>query len=168
MGYKNPEQKTEYNKQYRLKNKERLRANYKRWRDSNIEKARANSRLWHQQNKDRVNERHTPYMRIYRMENKDHLLELKRNRKIAIRKALWEYKENRGCSKCPEKDPRCLDFHHRNPEDKSFHIALGLTNGLSLETLFEEIKKCDLLCRNCHVKLNKRLYVKEEIKEKGS
>jgi hypothetical protein len=45
-----------------------------------------------------------------------------------------------------------LDFHHRNPAEKSFNI--GATKSISeeafLERLVPELDKCDLLCPNCH------------------
>lgn len=42
-----------------------------------------------------------------------------------------------------------LEFHHRDRKDKSFGIGeKGLTG--SLEKLINEVKKCDLLCSNCH------------------
>ena len=53
------------------------------------------------------------------------------------------------CNKCGLSYPSIVyDFHHRNPEDKSFTI--GECMGYKLETLMEEAQKCDLLCANCH------------------
>lgn len=43
---------------------------------------------------------------------------------------------------------RVLEFHHRNPDDKDFGIADMRTR--SVETLDEEIAKCDVVCANCH------------------
>lgn len=42
-----------------------------------------------------------------------------------------------------------LEFHHLNPEQKSFSISRrGLC--ISFESALEEAKKCILLCSNCH------------------
>lgn len=42
-----------------------------------------------------------------------------------------------------------LDFHHRNPEVKSFGLSVrGLTR--SWEKIKKEIDKCVLICANCH------------------
>ena len=41
-----------------------------------------------------------------------------------------------------------LDFHHRDPGDKSFNIADY--ENYSYDKLENEIKKCIVLCRNCH------------------
>ena len=47
-----------------------------------------------------------------------------------------------------------LDFHHRNPREKSFNIGDGFNNSMSIERFMEviipELNKCDLLCPNCH------------------
>ncbi len=56
------------------------------------------------------------------------------------------------CSKCGYK--RCnaaLDFHHL--EDKNFGISnFGLCR--SWEKLVKEVKKCILLCKNCHTEMH--------------
>ncbi len=47
---------------------------------------------------------------------------------------------------------RCLaalQFHHREPSEKSFGLALNGT-ARSLEKARAEAEKCDLLCANCH------------------
>jgi 5-methylcytosine-specific restriction endonuclease McrA len=42
-----------------------------------------------------------------------------------------------------------LHFHHTNPGDKHFGLAMGgLTK--SIEALRSEARKCVLLCANCH------------------
>ena len=44
--------------------------------------------------------------------------------------------------------PECADFDHL--ENKSFGI--GRRMNVRLETLIEEVKKCELVCANCHRK----------------
>ncbi len=42
-----------------------------------------------------------------------------------------------------------LEFHHENPNDKSFGLSSrGLTR--SFKKALEEAKKCILVCANCH------------------
>ncbi len=55
-----------------------------------------------------------------------------------------------GCHVCQySKCQDALDFHHINPEDKSFGIASkGVT--LGWDVIKEELDKCVLLCANCH------------------
>lgn len=57
------------------------------------------------------------------------------------------------CSRCPESDIACLDFHHRNPAEKTGEVAYLARVG-NLERALEEFKKCDVLCANCHRKLH--------------
>lgn len=58
------------------------------------------------------------------------------------------YKQQ-GCCKCGEKRSYVLDFHHINPSEKDNTIA-HMIKSSSLENLEKEIKKCILLCANCH------------------
>ncbi len=54
------------------------------------------------------------------------------------------------CQDCKESFAlQAYDFHHRIPEDKSFTVGEGIVN-VSKKKLIQEIKKCDLLCSNCH------------------
>lgn len=66
---------------------------------------------------------------------------------------LNEYKGNNGCVICGEKDYRCLDFHHVNREDKLFTISRK-TGRYDMKIIWEEIKKCIVLCSNCHRKVS--------------
>jgi len=73
-------------------------------------------------------------------------------RSAARRKAGKAYldgvKESVGCAHCDEKRAACLDFHHEYPENKSFCIGSGTNR--SIEIMKEEIKKCIVVCANCH------------------
>jgi len=45
----------------------------------------------------------------------------------------------------------CYDFHHLNPKEKDFTIGNVQTNGAkSWFKVRDELKKCVLLCANCH------------------
>ncbi len=59
------------------------------------------------------------------------------------------------CQKCGNCDLDVLTFHHIDPEKKSFNLSDNWTqtNWADLET---EIKKCLLLCCNCHIKEHKK------------
>lgn len=58
-----------------------------------------------------------------------------------------------GCP-CGERDPACLDFHHRDPFEKVFNISMGTSRPWN--TVLAEIKKCSIICSNCHRKLTRR------------
>ena len=43
-----------------------------------------------------------------------------------------------------------FDFHHKNPKKKLFNINNCSLNKYSLAQIYSEVKKCELLCANCH------------------
>ena len=46
--------------------------------------------------------------------------------------------------------PEALEFHHVNPAEKSFGISSSNAVTKSLNSQLEEMKKCILVCANCH------------------
>ena len=44
-----------------------------------------------------------------------------------------------------------LQFHHINPKDKKFGIAIGIVKGF--EKTKKEAEKCILVCANCHAEV---------------
>ncbi len=63
-------------------------------------------------------------------------------------KLLSDYKEECGCCKCKTKDFRVLEFHH--PGDKGFTIGYATHNHFGIERVKKEIRKCIVICANCH------------------
>lgn len=63
---------------------------------------------------------------------------------------LNKYKESKGCSICGyNKNGVALDFDHIDPKEKLFNVSSrSLTH--SLKKIFKEIRKCRILCANCH------------------
>jgi len=53
------------------------------------------------------------------------------------------------CIKCGENRPHILAFHHIVSTEKNENPSRFLANS-QIEKFFEEIKKCILLCSNCH------------------
>lgn len=47
-----------------------------------------------------------------------------------------------------------LDFHHLNPDDKSFQLSVAEIGLVSYDRMIEESEKCILLCSNCHRELH--------------
>ena len=56
-----------------------------------------------------------------------------------------------------------LEFHHLIPEEKEYGIAAQGTCH-DIEKDLAEIKKCILVCANCHREVHKNLYTLEELK----
>jgi hypothetical protein len=48
---------------------------------------------------------------------------------------------------CGETDPLVLEFDHLG--DKSFNIAKGIRDH-SWQSVLDEIRKCEVVCANCH------------------
>ena len=65
-----------------------------------------------------------------------------------------QYLAEKGCQECGIRDPRVLEFDHLEPALKSSTVAVLLSNGYSWgsEQLRAEIRKCRVLCANCHRK----------------
>lgn len=73
-------------------------------------------------------------------------------RKRLLTQKVRLYKSSIGCS-CGERHPACLHFHH--PDDnKEKSISQALQWGWSWERLEIEMKKCVVMCANCHAKLH--------------
>lgn len=77
-------------------------------------------------------------------------------RKNKARKYIWvnNIKSESGCSFCKEKDFCCLEFHHKTPSQKEYEISKMISNSVSDNRIKEEIKKCIVICANCHRKLH--------------
>ena len=74
--------------------------------------------------------------------------------KNALRKRnqnwLLNFKKEGKCSRCKINDYRVLEFHHINGKKKDFSISFARNNSFGLERMRQEIKKCVILCANCH------------------
>ena len=67
--------------------------------------------------------------------------------------AMKEYRDRFGakCSVCDyNKVQSALQFHHKNPEDKKEKIAVWAGYDKHKDSIEEELKKCILVCSNCH------------------
>lgn len=80
----------------------------------------------------------------------------KRIRKKSLKKMLINYKGGK-CQNCGYNNcDNAMHFHHRNPEEKEFGIARARLDGVdfTVDKIFAEVDKCDLLCANCHAELH--------------
>ena len=69
------------------------------------------------------------------------------------------------CSDCKQTfDPVCMDFDHLPEFKKKYDIARMTAKGLSIQRIGEEIKKCELVCSNCHrLRTKKRWLAESEV-----
>jgi hypothetical protein len=104
--------------------------------------------------------RRREYQRLYHLKtwNKRKIRHglLKRKREQNLVSWLREYKKGIICEVCGEKYAGCLDFHHKNPKEKDSTVSDLVAKGYGMKTIFREIKKCVVLCKNCHAKIHDR------------
>lgn len=67
------------------------------------------------------------------------------------------------CSRCGyAKCIGALHFHHKNPKEKSFGLSCN-GNTRSWAKTLSEVKKCILLCANCHAEMHEELLTSSKI-----
>lgn len=104
--------------------------------------------------KDREKKRE--YQKIYHIRTwaarKEKHYQLKTVRRKNL--ALWlkSLKKELVCANCGENNPICLDFHHSDSKLKDKEVANMITEGYSQSSILKEIRKCVVLCANCHRK----------------
>ena len=149
-----------------------------------LEKKRAAKEKWRKANLDKVREYQRKYIKGYRKRNGPPKSQAYSTKEWAMKKRelsgedykVWfkkqndekrrkkdrelyhknklvidNYKLSNPCQ-CSESDITCLEFHHRDESTKKFSISEGKGNSTSM--VQKEIAKCDILCKNCHMKLH--------------
>lgn len=64
---------------------------------------------------------------------------------------VFNYLLNHPCIDCGETDPIVLQFDHLDPTTKTTTISICVRRANSLQTLIEEMAKCEVVCANCHM-----------------
>lgn len=92
--------------------------------------------------------------------NKQNYISRSANSKNRLKKKWWDFKKSLKCINCGFNHPAALDFHHvlRSPDNRKLHELL---KNQAFNAAMEEIKKCVVLCANCH-----RVHHYEEHQEK--
>lgn len=67
-------------------------------------------------------------------------------------KLIRRLKGKCGCKVCGEREPCALDFHHVDMDTKDYNASY--LRSCSTSTLRKEIRKCVVLCANCHRKVH--------------
>lgn len=105
--------------------------------------------------------------REYRRQHRKEKPEIHRAQQTRRQKRVkdWLYDMKKPCIICGESELVCIDFHHKDPNEKEFTI--GKHQSRSKEWLIKEINKCVCLCSNCHRKVHVGLikledYIKDE------
>ena len=75
----------------------------------------------------------------------------KRKKRIWLKAKYDEIKMSNFCQRCRWEDyryPYVLDFDHQYNKEKC--VSNMLSSVMNWDKIFEEIKKCQILCSNCH------------------
>lgn len=102
----------------------------------------------------RDKEKRREYQKQYFQKNKERHNQETQARRVARVNWLFEIKKTYKCELCGESHPACLEFHHRNPEDKRGEVCQMASEALSEESILNEIAKCNIWCSNCHQKFH--------------
>ncbi len=95
-------------------------------------------------------EKQLEYQRKHYKNNKEYYASRNKIKREKISNWIKEYKKKICCCRCGQNHPATLHFHHLNPEDKRYDISLMKNSYCSIKTIQDEIKKCIVLCANCH------------------
>ena len=93
--------------------------------------------------------KHAEYSRKHYKNNKEKV-KAKTKGVRAKEKAKWQtHKATLKCTNCGFDNPAALDFHHEDPSTKHDSVWRLVNNG-RFAAAYEEMKKCIVLCANCH------------------
>lgn len=93
------------------------------------------------------------YRKEHYERNKAKYIKKAKERDHQIQNWWREYKKSLKCSRCSEDHPACLDFHHIDPLGKDNSVSRLIAMG-NKRKILDEVKKCEVLCSNCHRKLH--------------
>lgn len=74
-----------------------------------------------------------------------------------IKRFVFNFLQKQKCLDCGENDINVLEFDHVRGK-KRYNISQIHKSTSSLETVKTEIKKCDVVCSNCHRKRTAKKY----------
>jgi hypothetical protein len=112
-------------------------------------------------------QKHKEYSRKHYEKNRTEIgVKTKKNK--AKEKAKWYiFKSTLKCTNCGFFHIAALDFHHEDPSTKSGNVHNLVSNG-QFAKAYEEIKKCIVLCANCHRIHHHELRLRDKKILKGS
>lgn len=122
------------------------------------------NREYYKRNKKRI----LKNKKEWRKKNRDKELKTSREGRKRSREFVEDYRKGKSCASCGwNKHPEILQFHHRSSEKKERNIATMRGKSYTSNRIKKEIKKCVLLCPNCHFwKHKKKLNMIRESNER--
>jgi hypothetical protein len=93
--------------------------------------------------------KHKEYSRAHYLANRGRTLIANAKIRKEAKDKWIAYKSGLSCTTCGFSHIAALDFHHTDPALKDGNIHKFVSNG-QFAKAYEEIKKCIVLCANCH------------------
>lgn len=90
------------------------------------------------------------YNKVDYQKNKQYYVDKARKRDNDLKAMINALKVR--CNRCQESHPATLQFHHIDPNIKEFSINEAFKQSRSRKVILDEIRKCEILCANCHAK----------------
>ena len=96
--------------------------------------------------------------KVFYDKNKKKIYAQKTERGKELLKWHRELKSKIPCTDCKKRfHPVAMQWDHLPQFEKGYAISVMVSDGFSKESIMDEIKKCELVCANCHaVRTHKR------------
>jgi len=94
-------------------------------------------------------QKHKEYSRKHYLENQVEIRQKTKDIKAKEKAKWYAFKRTLKCALCGFSHIAAMDFHHEDPTTKEGNVHEFVSNG-QFAKAYEEIKKCIVLCANCH------------------
>jgi len=101
-------------------------------------------------NKEKQRLKNKEYQKKHYKRKKKYYIEKAKVRSIFLKAFINRVKKFAHCKICGESRYWVLDYHHRNPQEKINSLFFLAHYGYAMSKIKDEIRKCDILCSNCH------------------
>ena len=93
--------------------------------------------------------KHKEYSRKHYLKNQEEIKQKTRSTRAKEMVKWHEFKSKIKCEHCGFFHIAAMDFHHVDPSTKEDSVWRLINNG-QFTKAYEEVKKCIVLCANCH------------------
>jgi len=93
--------------------------------------------------------KHKEYSAKHYLKTQEETRQRTKDTKAELKKEWYAFKSTLKCTDCGFFHIAALDFHHEDPKTKLGNVHEFISNG-QFAKAYEEIKKCVVLCANCH------------------
>ena len=100
--------------------------------------------------KERRKETYAKHYQKYKQNYLARARERRAQLRSEYRTNMLEYLSEHKCVDCDEDDIVVLEFDHLQPAMKEFGVSQAVKLGYSWNQVLTEIKKCEVVCANCH------------------